>query len=43
MESQKIQVPPAAEYDTNGTRLTCVAIAGVEYPPESLTGKRKRD
>jgi len=38
----KIEITPKAEYDTKGTRLTCVTVAEGEIPPKSETGKRKR-
>ncbi|KAG2061657.1 WD40 repeat-like protein [Suillus hirtellus] len=42
--SETLQIPPVAEYDTKGTRLTCVTIADGEAlkHAKSVTGKRKR-
>ncbi|KAG2121703.1 WD40-repeat-containing domain protein [Suillus cothurnatus] len=39
-----LQISPVAEYDTKGTRLTCVTIADGEAPEhaKSVNGKRKR-
>jgi protein MAK11 len=39
---QIIEVHPVAEYDTKGTRLTCVTIAEGDGSPEPHIGKRKR-
>ena len=38
----KIEITRKAEYDTKGTRLTCVTIADGEIPTTLETGKRKR-
>ena len=39
---EKTQLEPIAEYDTKGTRLTCLTMAeGDETVP--MNGKRKRD
>jgi protein MAK11 len=42
--SDVLQISPVAEYDTKGTRLTCVTIADGEAPEhaKSVNGKRKR-
>jgi len=40
--SSKIQLSPKAEYDTKGTRLTCVTVADGDVATESVNGKRKR-
>jgi protein MAK11 len=42
--SDVLQILPVAEYDTKGTRLTCVTIADGEAPEhaKSVNGKRKR-
>jgi len=40
--SKIIQLEPKAEYDTKGTRLTCVALADGDVVTESVNGKRKR-
>lgn len=37
-----LQIHPKAEYDTKGTRLTCVTIAEGEVVAGSTNGKRKR-
>lgn len=39
-----LQISPVAEYDTKGTRLTCVTIADGEAleHASSVSGKRKR-
>ncbi|KAL6309384.1 WD40-repeat-containing domain protein [Sparassis latifolia] len=40
---EKIQLNPVAEYDTKGTRLTCLALADGDIENSSnATGKRKR-
>jgi protein MAK11 len=43
--SEALQVSPVAEYDTKGTRLTCVTIAEGETPGHDsrMSGKRKRE
>ncbi|KAJ8586173.1 WD40 repeat-like protein [Rhizopogon salebrosus TDB-379] len=43
--SEALQVSPVAEYDTKGTRLTCVTIAEGETPEHDsrVSGKRKRE
>jgi len=41
---EKTQLEPVAEYDTKGTRLTCLAMADGEVMRDALgNGKRKRD
>ncbi|KAG1824693.1 WD40-repeat-containing domain protein [Suillus subaureus] len=42
--SEVLQISPVAEYDTKGTRLTCVTIADGEAleHAQSVNGKRKR-
>jgi protein MAK11 len=42
--SEVLQISPVAEYDTKGTRLTCVTIADGEAleHASSVNGKRKR-
>jgi protein MAK11 len=40
--SSKIEIIPKAEYDTKGTRLTCVTVAEGDVTTESENGKRKR-
>lgn len=38
------EIEPVAEYDTKGTRLTCITIADSEVTPsKSTNGKRKLD
>jgi protein MAK11 len=37
------EITPVAEYDTNGTRLTCVTIADGDGETKPLNGKRRRD
>ncbi len=40
----RTQLEPVAEYDTKGTRLTCVALAeGDAETPTPAAGKRKRE
>ncbi|KAI0730841.1 WD40-repeat-containing domain protein [Earliella scabrosa] len=42
--SERIQLQPVAEYDTKGTRLTCVAFAEGDFAAgATVNGKRKRD
>jgi protein MAK11 len=43
--SEALQISPVAEYDTKGTRLTCVTIAEGETPGHDsrVSGKRKRE
>ena len=41
---EKTQLQPVAEYDTKGTRLTCLALADGDLPAgPSANGKRKRE
>ena len=40
--SSKIEITPKAEYDTKGTRLTCVTVAEGDVAAGSDNGKRKR-
>ena len=41
---EKTQLQPVAEYDTKGTRLTCLALAdGDLLAGPSTNGKRKRE
>ncbi|KAI0367580.1 WD40 repeat-like protein [Pilatotrama ljubarskyi] len=41
---EKAQLEPVAEYDTKGTRLTCVALADGDLDAKSVvSGKRKRE
>jgi protein MAK11 len=42
--SEALQISPVAEYDTKGTRLTCVTVAEGETPEHNsrVNGKRKR-
>ena len=40
--ASKIEINPKAEYDTKGTRLTCVTVAEGEVPIGSENRKRKR-
>lgn len=40
--SSKIEITPKAEYDTKGTRLTCVTVAEGDVATGSENGKRKR-
>ena len=41
---EKTQLQPVAEYDTKGTRLTCLALADGDLPAgPSTNGKRKRE
>ncbi|KZT69229.1 WD40 repeat-like protein [Daedalea quercina L-15889] len=41
---EKLQLTPVAEYDTKGTRLTCLALADGEIlSSATANGKRKRD
>ncbi|KAI0332690.1 WD40 repeat-like protein [Cubamyces sp. BRFM 1775] len=40
----KIELQPVTEYDTKGTRLTCLTLAdGESGPGSAVPGKRKRD
>ncbi|PCH44568.1 WD40 repeat-like protein [Wolfiporia cocos MD-104 SS10] len=40
---EKLQLDPVAEYDTKGSRLTCLAMAdGEAVNPAAVNGKRKR-
>jgi protein MAK11 len=40
--SQTTQITPIADYDTKGTRLTCITVADGDVPsPQPITGKRK--
>ncbi|KAI0675592.1 WD40 repeat-like protein [Trametes maxima] len=42
--TEKLQLEPVAQYDTKGTRLTCVAFADGELNAKpTAQGKRKRD
>ncbi|KAJ7623718.1 WD40-repeat-containing domain protein, partial [Roridomyces roridus] len=42
--SEVLEIKPVVEYDTKGTRLTCVTLAdGDAAGGEQLNGKRKRD
>ncbi|KAK1236215.1 Protein mak11 [Marasmius sp. AFHP31] len=39
-----VELPPVAQYDTKGTRLTCVTLASDDAPSTPVSvGKRKRD
>jgi protein MAK11 len=38
-----VEIIPVAEYDTTGTRLTCVTIADGDGETKPLNGKRRRD
>ncbi|KZT00579.1 WD40 repeat-like protein [Laetiporus sulphureus 93-53] len=41
---EKVQLHPVAQYDTKGSRLTCLALADGEPAKQSIaTGKRKRN
>lgn len=39
----KVVLQPVAEYDTKGTRLTCLAMADGEVAKNAVNSKRKRD
>ncbi|KAF8722670.1 hypothetical protein AX14_009685 [Amanita brunnescens Koide BX004] len=41
-EKGVVQIGPEAEYDTKGTRLTCIALADGDDEGEATVGKRKR-
>lgn len=40
--SEVVEIGSVAEYDSKGTRLTCVTLADGETDNTSLNGKRKR-
>ncbi|TCD68009.1 hypothetical protein EIP91_011620 [Steccherinum ochraceum] len=39
---ERAQIQPVSEYDTKGSRLTCLALAGSDAVAGSVNGKRKR-
>ena len=40
---EKVQIEPITEYDTKGSRLTCLTLADGEVAePKNVNGKRKR-
>lgn len=41
--NEKAVLQPVAEYDTKGTRLTCLAMADGEVTKTAVNTKRKRD
>ena len=41
---EKVQIEPITEYDTKGSRLTCLTLADGEVAdPKNVNGKRKRE
>lgn len=41
---EKVQIEPLTEYDTKGSRLTCLTLADGDVAlPKSTSGKRKRE
>ena len=40
---EKTQLEPVAEYDTKGTRLTCLAVGDGDVAAPLANGKRKRE
>lgn len=42
VQSELPQLNPIAEYDTKGSRLTCMTLADGEVVSSSVNGKRKR-
>lgn len=42
-KGERLQLEPVAQYDTKGTRLTCLALAGSDVGElDAVNGKRKR-
>ena len=42
-EGKPKELTPIAEYDSKGSRLTCMAMADGEMSPHAANGKRKRE